>query len=72
MQVGEKRYHVSLSHTEYKNLKLKERRTLQNEKGFVDREFRTQEAADQFAKQERERTGLKIVVQECWPIYGIL
>ena len=71
MQVGEKRYHVSLSYSEYKNLKAKEKRQLQRDKGFDEKEFKTEEAADKFAEQERQRTGLKIVVQECWPIYGL-
>ena len=71
MQVGEKRYNVSLSYSEYKYLKEKEKRQLQRDKEFAEKEFKTEEAADKFAEQERQRTGLKIVVQECWPIYGL-
>lgn len=72
MQVGKVRYDVCLSYSAYQNLKIKERRALQKEKEFTSREFKTKEEAEEFAEKERQRTGLKIVVQECYPIYGIL
>jgi len=69
---GKTQYDVALSWSAYEHLGNKGKLALKREHNFKERTFKTREEAEQFAKAERERTGLELRVGECTPIYGIL
>jgi hypothetical protein len=72
IKTGKPQYDVNLDYSAYWHLNTVERIRMRKAHKFESVTFKTRDEADAFAEAERTRTGLKISVNECVPLYGIL